>query len=274
MLSHDYWGANISSSASHKSYRPVTVLTFRFNYLTTGLDVRALHGVNVALHAAVAMLVLAIARNALGLAREPALCAALLFAVHPVHVEAVTGVVGRAELLAAAFALAGYSCFAAWCAPESHCRARSASPTALEHAGRALFCALTLALSFLSKETGITVAAIMLAHQAAILWAARDRTHGHRCRNAVTDLAETQAASALAPQPAHDQLRRRHVPGSAITTAADRAPNAAAGPGARASPVPRWPLMLRVATPVLTAAALIALRWARAAAHAHRWPPR
>jgi len=33
------------------------------------------------------------------------LCSSLLFAVHPIHVEAVTGVVGRAELLSASLAL-------------------------------------------------------------------------------------------------------------------------------------------------------------------------
>ncbi len=34
---------------------------------------------------------------------SPALAASLLFAVHPVHTEAVTGVVGRAELLSSVF---------------------------------------------------------------------------------------------------------------------------------------------------------------------------
>lgn len=30
LLKHDFWGANISSSNSHKSYRPLTVFTFRY----------------------------------------------------------------------------------------------------------------------------------------------------------------------------------------------------------------------------------------------------
>ena len=39
---------------------------------------------------------------------EVALLASLLFAVHPIHSEAVTGVVGRAELLASLFYLAAF----------------------------------------------------------------------------------------------------------------------------------------------------------------------
>ena len=30
---HDYWGQNLSRSDSHKSYRPITTLTFRANFL-------------------------------------------------------------------------------------------------------------------------------------------------------------------------------------------------------------------------------------------------
>lgn len=64
------------------------------------------HALNVALHAAVTLLVFALALR-LGAARPVALVAAALFAVHPVHVEPVDWIVGRAELLAALFGL-GY----------------------------------------------------------------------------------------------------------------------------------------------------------------------
>ena len=30
--SHDYWGQDIAKNTSHKSYRPLTVLTFRWVY--------------------------------------------------------------------------------------------------------------------------------------------------------------------------------------------------------------------------------------------------
>ena len=41
----------------HKSYRPFTVLTFRWNYLWSGLEAGAFHSVNVFLHCTVSLLV-------------------------------------------------------------------------------------------------------------------------------------------------------------------------------------------------------------------------
>ena len=32
LFKHDFWGSKIDSNASHKSYRPLTVLTFRYMY--------------------------------------------------------------------------------------------------------------------------------------------------------------------------------------------------------------------------------------------------
>jgi tetratricopeptide (TPR) repeat protein len=90
------------------SYRPVTILSHVANLRIFGLDARSFHGVNVLLHAGVALLVFALGRRLLG--RWAAFLGALLFAVHPLHTEAVTGVVGRAELLAAFFGLAALLC--------------------------------------------------------------------------------------------------------------------------------------------------------------------
>lgn len=98
--------------ARDRLYRPLTVFTFALNY---ALDPpaadgrprpRGFHAVNVLLHAAVSLLVWRLARR-LGLAPPWALLAGLLFAVHPVHCEAVANVVGRAELLSALFLLLG-----------------------------------------------------------------------------------------------------------------------------------------------------------------------
>ncbi len=88
-------------------WRPVTTLTFAANHALHGLAPFGYHACNVALHAAVSVLVFAVFAR---VTRRPgvAAVAALLFAAHPVHTEAVTSVVGRAELLAAL----GF--FAAW----------------------------------------------------------------------------------------------------------------------------------------------------------------
>ena len=42
------------TSGSHKSYRPVTTASYRFNYWLFGLEPAAYHCTNIALHAATA----------------------------------------------------------------------------------------------------------------------------------------------------------------------------------------------------------------------------
>ncbi len=85
-------------------YRPFTVWTFALDQQLTPAAPTIFHAVNVALHAVVTVLVFALARR-LFRSDTVAATAAALFAVHPIHTEAVTSLVGRAELLAAAFGL-------------------------------------------------------------------------------------------------------------------------------------------------------------------------
>src|SRR5947208_3339583 len=58
----------------------------------------AFHLVNLLLHAAVSAAVAELTRRMIG--QRAAYLAGLLFAAHPVHVEAVAGIVGRAEEMA------------------------------------------------------------------------------------------------------------------------------------------------------------------------------
>eukprot|EP00928_Gymnodinium_smaydae_P041276 TRINITY_DN27942_c0_g2_i1.p1 TRINITY_DN27942_c0_g2~~TRINITY_DN27942_c0_g2_i1.p1 ORF type:complete len:1012 (+),score=235.49 TRINITY_DN27942_c0_g2_i1:63-3038(+) len=102
---HDYWGFPLRSRQSHKSYRPLTTLTFRWQILASGgaLDagtVASLHVVNVLLHCTNSALLALVCQFSFGMSALEAGVAGVLFAAHPVHVEAVANVVGRAELLA------------------------------------------------------------------------------------------------------------------------------------------------------------------------------
>ncbi|HZE74187.1 MAG TPA: hypothetical protein VE091_02690, partial [Gemmatimonadales bacterium] len=83
-------------------YRPVTALSLAANWVAAGGDPRAFHLVNVLLHGLASVLVY---RLALALLAVPAaaVVAGILFGVHPVHVEAVANLVGRAEVLCAIF---------------------------------------------------------------------------------------------------------------------------------------------------------------------------
>ena len=131
--------------------RPVTVLTFRLNYLLTEVSPLGYHAVNGLLHAGVTLLYNHLAGRLLS--RLPAALAALLFAVHPVHTEAVTGVVGRAELLASVFFLVvilQYSKMA---------RQSSVSWRGL------MLTSLLICLAMFSKEQGITVIAVCVVHE-------------------------------------------------------------------------------------------------------------
>jgi tetratricopeptide (TPR) repeat protein len=93
-----------------RGWRPVTTATFALNHVLHGLAPWGYHLVNALLHVAVSVLVLVTFATVTG-APLTALVAALLFATHPVHTEAVASVVGRAELLAAAAFFLAWLCF-------------------------------------------------------------------------------------------------------------------------------------------------------------------
>lgn len=85
-------------------YRPLTVASYVVDWHLGGGAPFWFHLVNIGWHAAASVLLTALAARWLDL--RGALLAGLLFAVHPVHVEAVANIVGRAELMATAFTLA------------------------------------------------------------------------------------------------------------------------------------------------------------------------
>lgn len=82
-------------------YRPVTQLSLALDWSVSNGDPRYFHLVNVFLHAVTSVLVLVLCGTVLP--RVGAVAAALIFAVHPVHVEAVSYVVGRADVMATLF---------------------------------------------------------------------------------------------------------------------------------------------------------------------------
>ncbi len=93
-----YWGS------AGGLYRPLTILSYAINHRITGLRSKAFHGVNFLLHLAVTAL-LAWWLLQMGFPSFVAALAAFLFALLPVHTEAVSSIVGRAELLSALFVL-------------------------------------------------------------------------------------------------------------------------------------------------------------------------
>lgn len=103
LFKHDFWGNNITSKSSHKSYRPLTVWTFRLNYWAAGeYKAMGFHLVNIMLHALNCMLALRVFSVVFGgialskdgfkvfAAPKSSFLAAVLFATHPIHTENVS----------------------------------------------------------------------------------------------------------------------------------------------------------------------------------------
>jgi len=92
-------------------FRPVTAATLAINYKLGGLEPLGYHLLNLLMHAGVVWLLYTLLESLFGGVpggRMIAFVATLLFAVHPIHTEAVTSIVGRSELLAAGFLLAAW----------------------------------------------------------------------------------------------------------------------------------------------------------------------
>ena len=119
--------------------RPLTYLTFHWNYLVGGPNPLLYHAVNLLLHAANSILLLAVARRYLS--PFAAGCVAVLFALHPLQTESVTYVFSRSTLLSTHFAL-----WVLW----------------FQARGRYLVSALLFAVSLLAKEETIALPAFLL----------------------------------------------------------------------------------------------------------------
>jgi hypothetical protein len=65
IFTNDFWGQSLSNETSHKSYRPLTTLSFRFNWVSTGEDTYYFHLANTAIHILVTTMVGCLAHTVL-----------------------------------------------------------------------------------------------------------------------------------------------------------------------------------------------------------------
>eukprot|EP00730_Choanoeca_flexa_P015250 TRINITY_DN6961_c0_g1_i3.p1 TRINITY_DN6961_c0_g1~~TRINITY_DN6961_c0_g1_i3.p1 ORF type:complete len:622 (+),score=148.13 TRINITY_DN6961_c0_g1_i3:62-1927(+) len=148
----NFWGQPQGSQwSAHVSYRPLTTLTFRANYIIHGFEPFGYHAVNLVLHVIASILVMAVAKRVFqhfpAQITVSSFACGLLFAVHPVHAEAVANIVCRAELLSGIF----------WClafvAYDTACKQSKIGGSVLWITGTTLS-ALT---ALMCKEQGIMV---------------------------------------------------------------------------------------------------------------------
>jgi len=151
IVDHTYWWPNGESGL----YRPFATLSYLFNYaiLGNGAQPAGYHWINFLLHAVNVLLAFFLA---LRFVRRiwPAFFIAALWAVHPVLTEAVTNVVGRADLLAATGVLAGLLFYLK--STEASGGARMAWLAALMAA---------VAIGVFSKEAGVVVLGAILLYE-------------------------------------------------------------------------------------------------------------
>ncbi len=143
LFASSYW----ELSGPQALYRPLVLVSYAVNYAIHGLSPSGYMAVNIALHAAVSLLLFALVR-AIGGSVFVAGVAGIAFAVHPVHTEAVAGISGRPELLAAFFYLL---------AMHLHRRAAGGRARAVYRAGT-LAC---FACALLSKESAMTLLLVL-----------------------------------------------------------------------------------------------------------------
>jgi protein O-mannosyl-transferase len=177
-----YWPPQVGASL----YRPVVTLGFAVQWAASGGAPWLFHLTSIVLYATASALVFAL--FVLVLPVDAAFIGAALFAVHPVHVEAVGNIVGQAELLAGSTTLAGAVIYV---------RCRRAG---MLNTRNITWLALLFAIACLSKEHALLFPAILCVLELfAVPLAATTTIARHRDRvRAVMPLFAVLAAVAIA----------------------------------------------------------------------------
>jgi len=145
------WGAD--------GYRPVTMLGFAVEWVVGGGSPWVFHAVNVALYCATTVAMFWLASAILPL--TAAWIASALFAVHPVHVEAVASTVGQSELSVALLLTLAVGLFVR--------RRASAPPGASLSMGAMAAIAVCYTIAMFAKEHAIVLPALLLAAEATVV---------------------------------------------------------------------------------------------------------
>lgn len=144
-----YWTRWVPNVGPGSYYRPLVVLADALDLRLWGKDPTGFHATNLLLHALTSLLVFGFIRGLTGRTSVGAL-AAMLFAVHPIHVHAVAYVSGRTSLIEGLFYVLGM--YVALGLADDQ-------PSPRRDAGLAA----CVALALLSKESAVTLpAAAML----------------------------------------------------------------------------------------------------------------
>lgn len=135
-------------------YRPLAYTTYALDYAVWKNNPFGYHMVNTLLHGCVSLLVLRVAYQ-LSTSRSMAFWAGMLFALHPVHSDAVAWISGRGEILSCGFMLAAFSLYLA---------GRYSTRITAIHSLAAAFYLFAL----MSKETSATLPLLIVIYEYAV----------------------------------------------------------------------------------------------------------
>ena len=150
-FAHTYW----PEDSGGDGYRPLTIIAFRAEWALGAGNPFVFHAVNVVLHAITSVVVLWLTTGMLPVGA--AAVAGALYAVHPVHVEAVANVVGQSELWVALLIATAMAVFV-------HGRRAGALTRARWTAIGALYAA-----ALLFKEHAIVLPALLVLAEATVV---------------------------------------------------------------------------------------------------------
>ncbi len=190
-----YWPGRMGAGL----YRPWTTFSYWWNGKITGHSAVGFHAVNLLLNLAVVLLLHRALCGLFPARRRLALAAAILFAVHPLHCEAVVYVVGRAELWAALFGLGG------WILAMGFVRRGDSL--------RLFGAATAFALAMLSKESAAGLLLLPILHLVLDAWSGPPVSAIASCEQAPADAAESPGTAAAASIPASDPTAIRGLRG-------------------------------------------------------------
>lgn len=119
----DYWGIEMKTAQSHKSFRPLTTLSLKLNYMIgdkyfeKGPDGKypqtlGFHLVNIFLHGTVTGMVTEASKYVFPKQMALQVIVGCLFGLHPVHAEVVSNITSRGELLMSCFMLWAFLSYA------------------------------------------------------------------------------------------------------------------------------------------------------------------
>jgi hypothetical protein len=160
---HTYWWPFFESGL----YRPLTTLSFLFNYSVLGnaADPAGYHWTNLLLHAVSVLFLFGICLRLMK-SFWPSVFVAALWALHPVLTESVTNIAGRADLLAGVALLSGFWMYL-----------KSAESSGAARVAWLIGLAAATTVGVFSKENAVAILGVIVLYEFA-MWKDRKQVKG------------------------------------------------------------------------------------------------